>query len=362
MPNTYDILGLALVGSTGATVLVAVTTMAAFWRSRGRLRRVALASEALSVRFAEHLTGRCDTATLRRALDGVPDAVFWFTLERFADGVSGEAWGGIADALRDLPVVTREATLLDHPDAWRRALAARHLGMLGDPLHADALRNTMIQGPTMVTLSAALALAQIGDVRALRWLVTHPDATNGQTRHRMVALVKRFGRGFVNELRQELRSRRAEGVIYLAAIECLGVWKDRPSRKLLEATLLVGGLEPRVAAGRALGRIGARASIPALCEALTDRAWQVRAQAARALGMIRLRAAVPHLERATSDSAWWVRRNAAYALATQGAAGMAALYRVSQLSRDPYAREMGIEVLQALLWEQHSPGGLSRVD
>ncbi|TMQ69917.1 MAG: HEAT repeat domain-containing protein [Candidatus Eisenbacteria bacterium] len=120
-------------------------------------------------------------------------------------------------------------------------------------------------------------------------------------------------------------------------------------------------MEERIAAACALGNLGSSEAAPALIEALDDPAWQVRAQAARSLGRLAATKALHRLERATTDMAWWVRRNACYALTDLGAAGVTALARIRASSPDPYAREMAGEALQALEWEQQSPGGIGRV-
>jgi HEAT repeat protein len=207
-----------------------------------------------------------------------------------------------------------------------------------------------------------LSLARLRDREALVWLLAHPEATDRQDRHQLTALLKRFGRSFASELRAALAGRTDESRIRLAAIDALGIFRDQESRELLESVLREPGLEARAAAARALGAMRSSASVPALCQALRDPAWPVRAQAARALGAIGSDDAVEPLSRATSDASWWVRRNTAYALARHGETGLEALLQLSQLSPDRYVREMTVEVLQILEWDQRSHGGLARVE
>jgi HEAT repeat protein len=103
----------------------------------------------------------------------------------------------------------------------------------------------------------------------------------------------------------------------------------------------------RVAAARALGRLGASQCAPSLLNALRDDAWQVRAQAAWALGHARAPNSVYALTTKLSDKSWWVRRHAAYALAELGSEGRSALYHAFETSQDPYARDIAEEALGA---------------
>ena len=127
----------------------------------------------------------------------------------------------------------------------------------------------------------------------------------------------------------------------------------------LEAGLENAPLERRIAAARALGRIGAHHAERALIRAMRDEAWQVRAQAALALGEMQAHRAVPSLAARVRDTSWWVRRHSAYALTRLGAPGEAAL-RAIEGGDDRYAIEMAQQALQMLAWERESPGTVTR--
>src|SRR5262249_8434879 len=163
-------------------------------------------------------------------------------------------------------------------------------------------------------------------------------------------------------LRRALRRARGDSPIRLATIEALGLWKDRRSRRRLEALLGAGETETRIAAARALGGIASPRSAPALPAALSDARGPGRARAARALGGVGVPAAIQRLIAAMEDPGWWVRRNAGYALAAMGTAGEQALLWVRHQSGDRFAQEMAAEVLEAIEWDRESPGGISRVE
>ena len=339
------------------------TATAPWWRrppfrARDRERE----AQALALEFAGFLSGRSDERALLKAAAPAHPDVFWTALELFADNIGGGEWQHLSHALYDLPHVRREQRRLGLASVWRRAAAARHLGLLDAPGIRMPLMRAMMRGPVLVTLTAALALARVKERGALRWLLLNPHATGSRSRYQLAALIKRFGPGAAPQLRRALREGRGESPIGLATIEALGLWKDHRSRGRLEALLLAGGTETRIAAARALGGIGDPRSGAALSEALSDASWPVRAQAARALSQLGIPVAIQRLIAAMEDPGWWVRRNAGYALATMGQPGEQALHWVRHQSRDRYAQEMAAEVLQAIEWDRESPGGISRVE
>jgi HEAT repeat protein len=318
-------------------------------------------AESVGLAFARYLTGAIGRDELRHNVERARPEAFWAALEAFTDNIGGDEWRIISRRLLGLLEVEREASRLRHPSPWRRALAARHLGLLDARATRAPLREAMSRGPALVTFSAALSLARMSDREGLRWLLDHPGATARRSRRQLVGLLKRFGPEMVHELRRSLEGWSAEAPIHLAAVEVIGLWGDRLSLPHLTSLLRSGGLEGRVAAARALGRIGSRTSLPDLLVALEDPAWHVRAQAAHALGAITDPETVPRLAARVRDMAWWVRRHAAYALARQGEEGRRALEALAGQAEDAFAAEMAREVLQLLEWERESPGGITRV-
>ena len=331
---------------------------------RGRLRDGAVAGDAyaLALEFARRLSGASQGDDLRRAATAAPPAVFWAALESFTDNVGGEEWDRLSLELHQLPVVRREIGMLEHRSATRRALAARHLGLLDAPNTRPALRSAMERGPEIVTLTAALSLARLRDRSTLSWLLEHPQRTARYGRFQLVALIKRFGPDAHGELRRLVRAGLTEAPIHLASVEVLGLRKELRSRRILEGLMHSPSIEARIVATRAVGRIGSSRSLPALQGALGDPAWQVRAQAGRALGEIGVASVAPRLGHCLGDASWWVRRNAGYALAELGDAGREALASLASDSPDRFAREMAQEVLQAVEWDTESPGGVTRVE
>uniref|UniRef100_A0A832I0F3 HEAT repeat domain-containing protein n=1 Tax=Eiseniibacteriota bacterium TaxID=2212470 RepID=A0A832I0F3_UNCEI len=282
-------------------------------------------------------------------------------VESFAATVGGEEWRAVSRVLVALDEPSAERRRLRHPIAWRRALAARRVGLLHDPDARPALRRAMERGPGIVTLAAALALARARDLEALRWLLDHPEATARRPRQQLVAVLRRFGPGAAPVVRDAVEAWSPTAAIHLAAVEALGAWGAREAGPWLERLLADGGVEARTAAARALGLLGDPAHEAALVAALDDYAWPVRAQAARALGALGAARAVQRLAARVHDRAWWVRRHAAYALAACGPRGRAALRALRRQRADRFARDMAGEVLQRVAWDRESPGGVDRV-
>jgi len=331
------------------------------------LRRAARnrgAGDALALEFARFLCEGLDPDRLRALVRKTRSGVFWAAVESFSDGIQGEQWSRLSAELRDLPEVARARADLGHPGSWVRARAARRLGMLEDRGPRDALFRAMKRGPREVSLSAALALARLGDLPSLEWLLLHPEILTGLSRMQLQGLIRRFGPAAVEPMRRVAAAGSTEAPLQLAALDALGHFRDEGSRAPLERLLAGGELESRIAAARALGLIAHPDSVTPLAHALRDPAWQVRALAARSLGSYGPAGApaIPALVARTRDLSWWVRRNAAFSLGRFGFRGQAALATVAGSDTDPYARGAAREVLQAIEWEAESPGGVTRVE
>ncbi len=343
------------------TVSMAAVTVAFHGAMRWRAQRLEHQIQELAGCFARYLTGDVATEPLRAASSAAPTEAFWGAIQRFADNIGGDEWLWLSRQLTGLHHLRHEREQLETSKPWRREMAARRLGMVDEPAARVALRAALDQPWAEVRLRALLSLARQSDPTGLDWLLQHPAMVEGVAPSIVLATLKRFGPEFAPRLRALVADPAAHGALVVAAVEVLGFWGFDEARASIEQRLGGGGLEERVAAARALGNLGSRRAAPGLIAALDDPAWQVRAQASRALGRLQEGSAVPRLERATTDMAWWVRRNASYALAELGAPGTAALHRIAGAGTDRYAREMAIETLQALEWEQQSPGGLGRV-
>jgi len=291
------------------------------------------------------LGGSRDMRALWRAAREADDRSFWVAIENLAAGPDPPLRQRLGEVLERNRHVADERRALRDDSPWRRELAARRLGLLPSVRTRRALRRAMVRGPEPVTLAAAQSLGRLRDRRALHWVLKHPESLARRTPRSRVAVLRGFGRGGLPIITAALDRGVADPKMERAMIETLGLGGRREATAVIERRLAADDVDVRVAAVRALGRIGGPACAPSLIPRLADPEWPVRAQAARALGTTGDPAAIEPLAARLTDRAWWVRRHAAYALLALGEAGTAALRGIARHSPDPYARDIATEAL-----------------
>jgi HEAT repeat protein len=346
MPSTHPgiLLGFALGVPAAATLLV---WLLARHTRRGQKHATRLRAGELFRLLGGTVAGRVPEGALRRAAARTDHVPFWDALEAITATLRFRERRGLAHTLARSGHVAQERRVLvaSEPPA-RRELAARRLGLLPDPRSRRVLRHALVRGPESVRLAAARALARHRDLRALRWLLEHPESLSTRPLPALVGLLRLFGPGARAILIAWLERGHGDIRLECAALDVLGLARCRSARGSIAMRLQSPALEPRVAAARALGRLGMGEAIPVLVLALTDDAWPVRAMAAQALGRLSASPAVDALAACVSDASWWVRHHAAYALAVIGGDGHEALIELAARSDDPYAREMAREALE----------------
>ncbi len=334
-------LGVATV--LGAIALGFLLARATHRNERGRKRHHAT---DLFRTFVDATSGRIGTGALRRAAHEAEAGSFWSAIEALASTLRPRERRQLAESLgRSRHVLAECRTLRDEDDDVRRELAAQRLALLPLARARRVLRRALVRGPEPVRLAAARALAAQRDLAALGWLLVHADTLPSRPLASISGLLRAFGpRGralLVTALERGIVDPRFER----AVVDALGLSRCRSARGGIEARLRSDAVELRIAAARALGRLGMGESIPGLMLALSDPAWPVRAQAAQALGRLRATPAVDALAGRVGDPSWWVRHHAAYALAGIGPEGRDALCELVVRSEDGFAREMAREAL-----------------
>jgi HEAT repeat protein len=329
-------------------VLMAITLFGYAWRAleRHRRRQTRRTRADLAHLLQSFVDGGTPAAELRRAIDDADAGTAWTVLEAHSLRLDRAAWLRLSAALRRSRHAAAERRALADDSPWRRALAARHLGLLRSRVSWRALRRAMRSGPELVTHATAMSLARYRDRGALRWLLAHPAALARRARPARLAVLRAFGRAGLPVIAEALAGEIEDGRLEIAMIEALGLGRHRGAHALIERRLSDQDVDLRVAAARALGRMHAVECATALIGALKDREWPVRAQAARALGRVRAPLATHALAARLTDPSWWVRRHAAYALMELGEDGQATLRHVAASSPDPYARDMAREALE----------------
>lgn len=333
----------------GLAVLLAMVALVSYLvRMHGRrARRRSRSQDRALLRAIRLFLDGAPSGPLVQAVESAEPGALWTALEFLSLKLTRPQWLRLSRALVKSRHAKAERQALADDSPWRRALAARRLGLLRSRASRRALRHAMKRGPEMVTFAAATALARYRDLRALRWLLAHDSALAHRHRNAMVALFRGFGRRGVSVLAGALE-RGTNARVELAIVDALGMSAAHQTRPLLEERLANGDLDIRAGAARALGLLQAIECATSLIAALRDEAWQVRAQAARALGRVRAPLATQALAARLTDPSWWVRHHAAYALRDLGDDGQGALRDVIATSSDPYARDMAEEALNGV--------------
>ena len=310
--------------------------------SRSSRHRAGDLFRMLSGRLAGSVTPR----TLRHAVQESEADHFWNAIEAIVDTLRLTERFELARSLEKNRHAAAERLVLNHDDDHaRRELAAKRLGLLPSPRSRRSLRRALVLGPELVRFAAARALATHRDRGALRWILSHPEALAHRPIPVLSGLLRSFGPASRELLVRAIEQNMPPPHLECALIDALGVSRCRSARPAIEQRLRSPHTEVRIAASRALGRLGQTEAAAALTLALTDEAWPVRALAAKSLGRVRAVSAVDALVERVSDRSWWVRHHAAYALAKVGSEGRDALCELVVRSEDPYAREMAREAL-----------------
>jgi hypothetical protein len=338
-----------------AIVIGSMTLAVYFARAYARRQRRHMRQEAqdLARGMASFLDGRLTLHELRECVGDADAGTFWSALEPFATRLKRAEWLQLSKALAKNPHVTAEHRALRDDSPWRGELAARRLALVRSQSSRRGLRKAMVAGPEALSFACARALARYGDLRALQWLLAHPERLRRRSARQWLLLLEAFGPEAFPHLMSALPQIRDAQRVERAVIEALGGISDLAAAALIEQRLTSDTFELRVSAARALGRMRAAHCVPGLIAALKDTVWQVRAQAAWALGRAQAPVAVYALTSCLTDQAWWVRRHAAYALAELGTDGLRALEHAAQTSEDRYARDIAREVLSGGML-QHS--------
>ena len=331
------VLSFAIATPLAATALVVLLARAA---SRARRSATRLEAGELFRLFGGRVAGRVRGRDLRRAVSHTDHQPFWDAMEAITTTLRPRERLALARSLARSAHLARERRVLaGNEPAPRRELAARRLGLLPSARARRVLRLALVRGPENVSLAAARSLARHRDLHALRWLLEHPAALSHRPLPALSGLLRAFGPGARALLIAALEKGLTETRLECACIDALGVSRCLSARGSIAERLESPHLELRVAAARALGRLGMGEAIPAL-------------------GRLSATPAVEALCDCVGDRSWWVRHHAAYALLGLGDEGRDALCELAARSDDRYAREMAREALD--MGGARGPGGDSR--
>jgi len=227
--------------------------------------------------------------------------------------------------------------------AAKRALAARVLGMIGDPSCIGALAPAMKDKDPVVRRNAVAAMGMISDKRAVDALLSVPTDSDTAVRLAMVEALGKCGdsraagalKGLAEDADWEVQSAAVKALagadkdaaialaqsslggdpaVSAATLRALGRTKSADAVGMLTTALKSPRNEIEDAAAQALGEIGDRSTVDALIEAVSANDAPARWAVIDALRKIGDPKAVPVYISALGDKDPGVRKAAAYAL------------------------------------------------
>jgi HEAT repeat protein len=206
-----------------------------------------------------------------------------------------------------------------------------------------------------VQLAALRGVAERGNVGHLAHVLKALARSRETNVPLLTDILRRFGQQAVPAL-EELSVRAVAPGIRYAAISALGEIGSLQAFQLL-CELARGAEEAgaRVRALKSLAQLGDPRAEAAIREAMSDENERVRSAAAEAAGRLRLRMLLPALANALGDKAWDVRYRAAESLYHLGAPGVATLQAVIHDAIDDEGERhssMAAEIAAELLAEK----------
>jgi HEAT repeat protein len=246
------------------------------------------------------------------------------------------------DAAAALGLIDRWRRWLRDPRWWKRAEAARALGLVRHAPSVDDLLAALDDAHEEVRAAAVDAIGRIADPRCGAALLARLQDESRHQRARVVEAIRAIGSTLVPMLLAHARERPSDTAMIVDILGVVGGTAAVDS--LLDWS---GSSDPavRAAALRVIGAIGLddRSFFYAL-RGLEDESGQVRAMAARALGRSGRQVAVPYLSGHLDDE-WLVAAHCATGLRRLGEPGAAALHEKAA------ATGQGAELARQMIWE-----------
>jgi len=218
-----------------------------------------------------------------------------------------------------------------------RLLGVQTLGHLRDADSWDSIAALVASPNTALSVTAAVALAEIDPARAIEWLMPMISRRRDWPRTRVSRILRKAGSELVSEpLYRAIRSGDDDEKIYLLQFGPLAEAEivDALCDELVRTTNHPGVLNA------ALKQVSGHAGVPRLPSLARHDAWYVRMQVAKVLARVGQMEHVSLLASLLDDPEWWVRYRAAQALVRLPFLGPNALRDLRERQDDRYARDM----------------------
>jgi hypothetical protein len=258
----------------------------------------------------------------------------WVYTRSMLEGAAADRLIGLARGLGLPELVRKQAS---HAHLGKRLLAIQAQGYLRDEASFADLAAATDSANTLISITAAQALAAIDAARAMDRLIPKIAHRRDWPRTQVFNVLQRAGSAVISEpLYRCIRAATDEDAAYLLQFAEIAEFevRDAVALELLRSRshpeLLAAAL--KVATGHAL--------VPRIDELVAHPAWYVRMQAAKLIGRIRRAEDAGRLEKMLADKEWWVRFRAAKALIRLPGMSAEQLEEIRTRLDDRYARDI----------------------
>jgi len=316
-----------------AALLAAIAVMRA-WR-RWKRRRIEEREEGWR-RAMQEATDDPAAGTLApiASLDLPEFLLLW---NRVQESRGGAAADNLAQLLRRHGLDQRALGLLRHGSLRRRLIAMTTVGLLRDERAWATLESIAGQGGTVVSFAAARAMIQIEPRRALDALSASIVQRDDWSIARLGCIFAELGPAIVTPtLTTMLISRPRAGLDRVVKLAKFG---ERGRVAPIVRGWLSASDDPDVIMA-ALDYVEDERELPWAKSAASHAEWRVRMAAARALGRIGSASELATLLELLRDPIWWVRYHAAQALTRLHGMTPEELQLIRDNARDHFAADM----------------------
>jgi len=326
------------VASIAASLLLLLYTLELRVRRRFRERRRAGVIAHWRAIIAGAVTGAAGSATLAvprlHRRERQEFLRLWVYTRSMLEGAAADRLIALAQALGLTEFVRAQAR---HAHVGTRLMAIQALGYLRDSESVAELTAATDDANTLVSITAAEALAAIDPPRAMALLIPKIPQRRDWPRTHVFNVLQRAGSDVISEpLYRCIRAATDDDAAYLLQFAEIAEFDVRDA---LARELLGSSTNPELLAA-ALKTATGHSPVARIDELLAHDAWYVRMQAAKLVGRMGRTEDADRLEKLLADDEWWVRFRAAKALVRLPGVSVADLEQVRLRLHDRYAKDI----------------------
>jgi HEAT repeat protein len=327
--------GWVTLASSAASVLLLLYTLELRAVRRFRERRHARSLARWRGIIADAMTGSVGTAT-PRDLPRRERNEFLRLWNHTNNMIGGAAAVRLIELAKRLDLVAFAREQARHAHLATRLAAIQALGHLRDSASFNELLACTDDDNTLVSITAAEALACIDPARAMQAVIPKLALRRDWPRTHVFRMLQLAGSALVSEpLYRHIRAAGDDEAVYLLQYAEIAEFDVRDA---IVAELVHSRHEPELLAAVLKVATGL-AHVGRLDELLRHPEWYVRMQAVQLVGRMGRAEYADRLEKLLADREWWVRYRAARALVRLPALDRVALERIRARLEDPYARD-----------------------